>query len=48
MDSVALTNDGNLTSCVKAMLTATNDDRGTVRAMVREVEEAYAESRCRS
>jgi hypothetical protein len=49
MESAKASNDGNLTASVNAMLSATNDDRGTVRALVRDVEEAYAKSKhCRS
>lgn len=45
MEAAKASNDGSLTASVNAMLSATNDDRGTVRALVRDIEEAYAESK---
>jgi hypothetical protein len=45
METAKASNDGNLTASVKAMLSATNNDRGTVRALVWDLEEVYAKSK---
>ena len=43
MDSTKLSGDQYMSLSVDAMQTATNDERGTVRALAREVEEAHAD-----